>query len=175
MNWPGGRLRWVLLGASHWSSESCQWRHCIDGRARYDFGVMTKRVRSIAAVAACMVLAVRGDAADGIRFNEIQVIGTHNSYHIAPEPAMMALIERGREGRAASIDYTHRPLWEQFALLGIRQIELDVFADPKGGHYAMPGARALVKAANLGPLAEHDPQGRLKEPGLKVLFVFYVY
>ena len=29
------------------------------------------------------------------RLNEIQVIGTHNSYHLAPEPPTMRLIEQG--------------------------------------------------------------------------------
>ncbi len=108
------------------------------------------------------------DAAVGPRFNEIQVIGTHNSYHIAPEPAMMTFIEQAGAGSAASIDYSHRPLWEQFAILGVRQIELDVYADPKGGHYSRPLGRTLVNAADLEPL---DPEGRLLEPGLKVLHV----
>ena len=108
------------------------------------------------------------DAAVKPRFNEIQVIGTHNSYHVAPEPAMMALIEQGGQGRAASIDYSHRPLWEQFAILGVRQIELDVYADPEGGHYARPLGRSLVDSADLEP---HDPDGRLMKPGLKVLHV----
>ena len=105
------------------------------------------------------------------RLNEIQVIGTHNSYHLAPEPPTMRLIEQGGAGWAASVDYSHRPLWEQFAILGIRQIELDVFADPDGGHYARPKSRALVQAANLGPLQAHDPEGHLRQPGLKVLHV----
>ena len=33
---------------------------------------------------------------------------------------------------AAGLDYGHRPLAQQFAL-GVRQLELDVWADPKGG------------------------------------------
>ena len=133
---------------------------------------MIGRMRFFLWASLCVVGLETGlSAANGPRFNEIQVMGTHNSYHIAPEPAMMRLIEQGGEGRAASIDYTHRSLWEQFAVLGVRQIELDVFADPKGGHYAEPKGRALVKAANLGPLEEHDPEGRLLLPGLKVFHV----
>ena len=30
---------------------------------------------------------------DDLKLNQIQVIGTHNSYHLAPTPAMMRLIE----------------------------------------------------------------------------------
>ena len=113
-------------------------------------------------------LAVRGD---GIRFNEIQVIGTHNSYHIAPEPAMQGLIDQRSPGAAASLDYTHRPLWEQFALLGVRQIELDVFADPDGGHYAKPSGIERLKASQQELVMPHDPEGKLSQPGLKVLHV----
>src|SRR5947209_5695715 len=68
-----------------------------------------------------------------LRLNQIQVIGTHNSYHLAPAPAVLELIATAGRSRAEGLDYTHRPLREQFARLGIRQIELDVFADPKGG------------------------------------------
>lgn len=133
---------------------------------------MNGGLRSLLLAGLCLMGGELGmDAATGPRLNEIQVMGTHNSYHIAPEPAMLRLIEQGGAGRAASIDYSHRPLWEQFAILGVRQIELDVYADPKGGHYSEPRGRPLVKAANLGRLEDHDPEGRLLKPGLKVLHV----
>jgi hypothetical protein len=90
--------------------------------------------------------------------NEIQVLGTHNSYHVAPEPAMLTRLgERGR-----NIDYTHRPLTEQLSRLGIRQFELDVFADPDGGRYAKPAALRMIPG--LAP-----PGRELTAPGLKVL------
>ena len=83
-----------------------------------------------------MLSAVAGDP----RLNQIQVIGTHNSYHIAPAPTVLGLIAAGGRRNAEALDYTHRPLAEQFSQLGIRQIELDVFADPKGGLFASPSA-----------------------------------
>ena len=70
------------------------------------------------------------------RLNQIQVIGSHNSYHIAPSRAVLELIAATGRRRAESLDYTHRPLAEQFSRLGIRQVELDVYADPKGGLFA---------------------------------------
>ena len=70
--------------------------------------------------------------ADDLRLNQIQVVGTHNSYHIAPAPAVKTLLNTLRKGWVEQIDYTHRPLTEQFEKLGIRQVELDVFADQKG-------------------------------------------
>ncbi len=43
---------------------------------------------------------------DCVRLNEVQVLGTHNSYHIAPPPVVLAWLgERGKD-----IDYSHRPL-----------------------------------------------------------------
>jgi hypothetical protein len=145
------------------------WQRGID---RLGSSIMSGGLRFFLLVGLCLMGGEMGmAAATGPRFNEIQVMGTHNSYHIAPEPAMMQLIEQGGKGRSVSIDYTHRPLWEQFAVLGVRQIELDVYADPKGGHYSEPSGRALVKAANLGQLETHDPEGRLLKPGLKVFHV----
>ena len=94
-----------------------------------------------------------------VRLNHIQVIGTHNSYHVAPAPALLATLgERGR-----SLEYTHRPLVEQLAL-GVRQFELDVFADPDGGRYAAPAGLRMVPG--LEPVS--DAMGA---PGLKVLHV----
>lgn len=105
-----------------------------------------------------------GPQGDRVRLNQIQVIGTHNSYHLAPLPAVMQQIAARGEGLARSLDYTHRPLPEQFSALGIRQIELDVFADPAGGKYAEP--RAAKNTPGVEP--PHDPQGVLQQPGLKV-------
>ena len=76
-----------------------------------------------------------------VRLNEIQLLGTHNSYHIAPAPPMLAALG----SRARDIEYTHRPLVEQLSQLGIRKFELDVFADPEGGRFATPAAFRMVK------------------------------
>jgi hypothetical protein len=97
---------------------------------------------------------------DCVRLNHLQVLGTHNSYHVAPEPPMLAALgERGR-----NYDYSHRPLAEQLSQLRIRQFELDVFADPDGGRYANPAALRLV--AGLEP-----PGPVMRQPGFKVLHV----
>ena len=111
------------------------------------------------------------DAGDEVRLNQTQVIGTHNSYHVAPHPNVQGLL--GARGRVAarSLDYTHRPLAEQFSKLGIRQIELDVFADPEGGRYADPTARKLLKGLRKEPGPDPDDEGRLRKPGFKVFHI----
>lgn len=106
---------------------------------------------------------------DEIRLNQIQVIGTHNSYHIEPAPGMMDLIRLVTPKTADSIAYSHRPLAEQFGKLGIRQIELDLYADPEGGLFAKPAGLRMLKRRGKDAGPPHDPDGVLKKPGLKIL------
>jgi len=92
-----------------------------------------------------------------LHLNEVQVLGSHNSYHIRPQ---------GRLARGLPIEewqYTHLPLDQQFATQGIRQIEIDVFADPDGGKYAHPVGAMVARD-------EFDVPDLLA-PGLKVLHV----
>ena len=121
-----------------------------------------------------LMLFIAGSAglgADKLRLNQVQVIGTHNSYHVAPHADLLKLITATSKRLGESIDYTHRPLAEQFGELGIRQIELDVFHDPEGGLFAEPSFRKTLKT--LGRDSGPDPNegGRLNKPGLKVLHV----
>ena len=111
------------------------------------------------------------DAAEPIRLNQIQVIGTHNSYHLAPARNVVSLAgPRGPE-MAKSLDYGHRPLPEQFSELGIRQVELDLFADPVGGRYAKPAARLILEKMGRDPGPDPDEGGRLRPPGPKVFHI----
>ncbi|WP_334143389.1 phosphatidylinositol-specific phospholipase C1-like protein [Rhabdothermincola sp.] len=66
-----------------------------------------------------------------IRLNQIQVIGSHNSYHVEPPPEQLQGFLQVVPS-AIELAYTHEPLAEQFSSQGVRQIELDVFADPDG-------------------------------------------
>jgi hypothetical protein len=54
-------------------------------------------------------------ADDCVALNHVQVLGTHNSYHIEPRPELLA----------ALLAFTHPPLAHQFGDEAIRQIELD--------------------------------------------------
>lgn len=98
-----------------------------------------------------------------VRLNEIQVLASHNSYHVEPEPILLDALKAALGPQADGFEYTHRPLAEQFDA-SVRQVELDVFVDAAaGGHYATP---VLVPALGLAPV---DPA--LAEPGLKVFHV----
>lgn len=65
------------------------------------------------------------------RINDLQVVGTHNSYHVEPPPELLAAIV-SVEPELADLAVTHPPLTEQLDDQSIRQVELDVHADPDG-------------------------------------------
>ena len=100
---------------------------------------------------------------DTLKLNQIQVLGSHNSYHLRTPKALRDEIDKVVPGVTISWDYAHPPLDEQFAKEGIRQIELDVHLDPDA-RYASRHALALAKLPVEGP-------AELKEPGLKVFHI----
>lgn len=102
---------------------------------------------------------------DDILMNELQYLGTHNSYHIQTKADVFELLLIFIPLIAPTLEYTHVPLQEQFEEQGIRQIELDVFYDPDGGLYADHQARTPFDEPAASGIAALD------EPGLKVLHV----
>lgn len=108
-------------------------------------------------------------ASASLRWNQIQVIGTHNSYHLAPEPKILDLISLTGRQVAQAIDYSHAPLTQQFSEYGIRQIELDLYADPEGGLYSKPVGRQLARVTDGDPRMPFDFQKEMIQPGIKVI------
>jgi hypothetical protein len=101
---------------------------------------------------------------NSLRLNQIQVLGTHNSYHVQPRPALFeALLRFGTLAQAWQ--YSHPALDQQFETQAVRQIELDVSADPVGGLYANRAGMKLIHQ----PTASGIPE--LSQPGFKVLHV----
>lgn len=98
---------------------------------------------------------------DDLRLNELQVIGSHNSYKERPREEVGAALGALAPELFAEIDYGHLPLGDQLAEYGVRQFELDVMADPDGGLYATPAALEI-----LGIEEEAAPE--MSEPGFKV-------
>ena len=76
-----------------------------------------------------------GSSSDSLKMNQIQVIGTHNSYHAGLSPSEAQLMQQKNPKLHQALDYRHRPLDLQLSS-GVRQIELDIFADSEGGRYA---------------------------------------
>ncbi|KAK2012144.1 acid phosphatase [Colletotrichum eremochloae] len=98
-----------------------------------------------------------------VRMNHVQVIGTHNSYH-REAPLSEHPTQAGILPNVQNYYYSHPALEVQATYQSIRNFELDLFADPAGGHYATPLIRKL---ANLSTTPDPDLLG----PGTKVLHV----
>ncbi|MEM7005673.1 MAG: phosphatidylinositol-specific phospholipase C1-like protein [Pseudomonadota bacterium] len=102
-----------------------------------------------------------------VRLNELQSIGSHNSYKLAIPELEMDFIRLQAPDLAETLDYAHIPLAEQLDL-GMRQLELDVFHDPVGGRFADP---LLPKLASTNPGAEPFDAAGYDQPGLKVMHI----
>jgi len=109
-------------------------------------------------------------ALDDLKLNQIQVIGTHNSYHGGFAPNEGELMKKLKPEIYAAFDYRHSPLPKQLDA-GIRQIELDIYADPEGGRYRHPAMLDMVAKAGLPADPEFDPGHLMEAPGFKVIHV----
>jgi Phosphoinositide phospholipase C, Ca2+-dependent len=101
--------------------------------------------------------------------NHYQCIGSHNSYKEYIDPQLIKIIDKTDTSRRTSkgLEYHHIGLSEQMNL-GLRALEIDIYADEKGGKYANPrGLDMAGKQANR----PYDVDGLMKEPGFKVLHV----
>lgn len=135
-------------------------------------------------------------AADTVKINQIQVVGTHNSYAIPADPRVMTLMAPRLSAMmqasvqaltpaqtaamqdehpadtidiGASLDYVQMPLQAQLRS-GVRSLEIDMQPDPKGGIYADPLPYRLLReqgATDLAPIYRDE----LAKPGMKVFHV----
>lgn len=101
--------------------------------------------------------------------NDVQVIGSHNSYKIPIEKPLWEYLKSIDSLKAKSLQYGHVSLEEQLNL-GLRNLELDVFFDPKGGRFSNPKGLEIVKKMGEQPLS-FDSEEKLKVKGLKMFHV----
>jgi hypothetical protein len=106
---------------------------------------------------------------DETHLNDIQVIGSHNSYKIAIEEPLFNYLYQQDSSRAKSLQYSHIPLEAQLDL-GLRNLELDVFYDPNGGYFSNPKGLEIIKKMGQEPKA-FDKEEKLKKPGLKMFHI----
>lgn len=123
------------------------------------------------ALAGALTCATSHAQTDGeLKLNQIQVVGTHNSYHAGIPPNEARFLQAKNPDILKALDYQHPPLPQQFDA-GVRQIELDVYADSKGGLYAHPLAPQMVASAGLPADSDPYPDGLMNKPGFKVMHV----
>ncbi len=131
---------------------------------------MNRTLSAIVLTAAFTTAVHAQSTGTAIRLNQIQLIGTHNSYHAGIAPSESKLWEGKYADAYKGLDYQHQPLPQQFDS-GVRQIEIDVYADAKGGRYAHPSGPKNVAAAGLPADPDFDPKGLMLQPGFKVMHV----
>jgi hypothetical protein len=122
---------------------------------------------SLTATLLSFIVVVGDSGFDDLPINRVQLIGSHNSYKQAIDPALFSMFREKNPQAALGLEYSHAPLAEQLDL-GLRNLEIDVYADEKGGKYAHP--RGLEWEAAAHPPA-YDPAGEMNRPGFKVFHV----
>jgi hypothetical protein len=101
------------------------------------------------------------EACGDLRLNDIQVIGTHNSFHMALTPPEQAEFAKLNPAAVEERNYTHASITDQLTKYGVRDLEFDIFWDSKGAY----GSPWVAKAAG----AEGPDAAVMGEPGIKVL------
>ncbi|MCW5908738.1 MAG: hypothetical protein KIS94_12820 [Chitinophagales bacterium] len=107
---------------------------------------------------------------DSLKMNEIQIIASHNSYHLKTDETVFNWLKSlDSLGVLPSsldpdeIDYTHETYENQFNLYNVRGLEIDIYNDPTGGQYYYQMGRFLAG----GSADSHNPD--LNLPGFKVI------
>lgn len=121
--------------------------------------------RFISTAFVCLSFAVA--KSQELKMNQIQVIGSHNSYKIGIERPLMDMILADRP-EAKGLDYAHIPIAQQLDL-GLRGLEIDALYDPEGGRFSHPKGMEMLTAKGV----ESQPYNadEMKDPGFKVLHV----
>jgi hypothetical protein len=103
-----------------------------------------------------------------LRLDQIQVVGTAESYKQRPDRAVLGLIRMGGKTAAQAVDFGLPPIPTQLDA-DVRALAFDVAYDPKGGAYKNPAGANM--AMDLLP---DDYIKAMTKPGFKVIHVLDV-
>lgn len=130
---------------------------------------MGSTVLRMACLAAALLPCV-SFAASVTRINDVQYIGSHNSYHAGLATGEAEVWRRVDPATYAILAYSHPTLTRQLDD-GVRQFELDIYGDAHGGRYAKPAVVAQVAAAGLVADAPFADPAVMAAPGFKVMHI----
>jgi hypothetical protein len=105
-----------------------------------------------------------------VHLNQIQVIGSHNSYNLGFAPSEEKYAQSRNAKSYEGLEYHHASLTAQLNG-GVRQLEIDIVQDPEGGRFAHPKIVELTKQAGLPPDPDFDPNHEMEKPGFKVVHI----
>jgi hypothetical protein len=103
-----------------------------------------------------------------LRLDQLQVVGTAESYKLRPDSAVLGLIRMGGKEAAQAVDFALPPITAQLDA-DVRALAFDVAYDPKGGAYKNPAAAGM--AMDLLP---DDYVKTMSKPGFKAIHVMDV-
>jgi hypothetical protein len=109
-------------------------------------------------------------ALNTLQLNQIQVLGSHNSYHKRMPAKLFDFLKTinfilPAEYKVESLDYDHEPLYTQLDTYGMRSFEIDIYADPNGGRFKNRKGNAFAGLPEASGIAE------LAQPGYKVMHI----
>ena len=103
-----------------------------------------------------------------MHINQLQYVGTAESYKLAPSEAMLSLVRMGGKKDAEALDFGQPPLADQLDA-GARSLEFDIAYDPQGGLFKSPAGASMA-----GDLLDPAYVSAMSEPGFKVIHVLDV-
>jgi len=110
--------------------------------------------------------------ADELKINQVQIIATHNSYHLRTDKAVLRFMKNlyalhllPKGDNPAELDYTKDPLSVQLGQYNVRGLELDIWSDPNGGRFYHRKGKAYVWKCTASRVEA------LKKPGFKIMHI----
>lgn len=105
-----------------------------------------------------------------MKLNQLQIIASHNSYHKHMNDALFNFLKGidfilPSQYKIAELDYAHENFYDQLDLYNVRGLEIDIYADPSGGHFFHRAGNSLIQKPTASGIDE------LKKPGFKVLHI----
>lgn len=109
---------------------------------------------------------------DSLKINEIQVLASHNSYHLRTDEDVLSFLRSldslgvlPAQYQPDGLDYTNIPYEQQFENYNVRGLEIDIYNDPVGGQYYNRAAKSLMGKDPVSNIPD------LLVPGMKVLHI----
>jgi hypothetical protein len=100
-----------------------------------------------------------------LRLNQLQLVGTAESYKLAPSAGVLSMVRMGSKKDAQALDFGEPPIAAQLDA-GARALSFDVAYDPKGGLFKNPALASMA-----GELLDPDYVAAMSAPGFKVIHV----
>jgi hypothetical protein len=104
----------------------------------------------------------------GLRLNQLQMVGTAESYKQAPSKEMLSLIAMGGKKDALALNFSEPSLADQLNA-GALALSFDIAYDPKGGLFKNPAGASMA-----GEVLDPAFVDAMSQPGFKVIHVLDV-